>query len=122
MSKVDLSVFQEFAEKYWREDEVDSRFLYQLFSGDFDDFNLPYNWGETKTERQEILKSYDYEWMEGDTGGEGEGEYCYSVIRFQGKFYKAEWSYYSYNGCEYDYIADTVKQVFPKEKLVIVYE
>lgn len=121
-SKVDLSVFQEFASKYHQDSEICASFFYRLFSGEFDYFNLPYNWGDTKAERKAILAQYDYEWMDGQTGEEGEGEYCYGVIRFQGKYYKAEWSYYSYNGCEYDYIADTVKEVFPKEKTITVYE
>lgn len=120
-SKVDLSVFQEFAEKYWRDDEVGNSFLYQLFNGDLDEFDIPSSW-QNSVARKEILAQYDYKALEGDYGGEGEGESCYGVIRFQGKFYKAEWSYYSYNGCDYDYIADTVKEVFPVEKTITVYE
>lgn len=121
MSKVDLSVFREFAEKYWLSDEVDSGFLYRLFIGDLYDFDLPSSW-KSPSEHHAILDQYGYEALEGNYGGEGEGEYCYGVIRFQGKFYKAEWSYYSYDGCEYDCIADTVKEVAPKEKTIIVYE
>ena len=121
MSKVDLSVFQEFAEKYGRDGEVDSGFLYELFNGALDDFDLPSSW-KNPAERQAILDQYGYEALEGDYGGEGEGEYCYGVIRFQGKYYKAEWSYYSYNGCGYDDIESTVKEVVPKEKTIIVYE
>lgn len=122
MSKVDLSVFQEFAVKYHQDSEVCASFFYGLFSGEFEYFNLPYNWGAAKTERLNILDQYDYEWMDGQTGGEGEGEYCYGVIRFQGKYYKAEWSYYSYNGCDYDDIESTVKEVFPKQKTITVYK
>ena len=55
-------------------------------------------------------------------GGEGGGEYCYGVICINGSYYKAEWFYYSYNGCEYDYILDTIKEVTPVEKTITVYE
>lgn len=121
MSKVDLSVFQEFAEKYWRDNEVGSSFLYQLFSGELYDFNLPCSWGEGAKERQAILAQYDYETLEGDYGGEGEGEYCYGVIRFQGKYYRASWTYYSYSGCDYDYIENTIEEVAPREVTLIQY-
>ena len=106
MSKVDLNVFQEFAvENNYA--GVDNEFLYALFANELS---------------TTLSRKYDYAAIEGDYGGEGEGEHCYGVIRFQGKYYKAEWSYYSYNGCEYDYIANTVKEVFPKEKTITVYE
>lgn len=123
MSKVDLNVFQEFAEKYFEDNELCDRFFYELFSGNLDSFDLPSAWGsaEDKAARKAIFDQYGYAFMEGDTGGEGEGEYCYGVIRFQGKFYQAEWSYYSYNGCEYDGICDTIKEVVPKQVMVTQY-
>jgi len=71
---------------------------------------------------KKLEEENDYERMEYKGGGEGEGEYCYSVIRLGDKFFKAEWSYYSFNGCDYDYIENTVKEVFPKQKTVTIYE
>lgn len=123
MSKVDLSVFQEFAEKYFEDNELCDRFFYELFSGDLDSFDLPSSWRseESKAARKAILDQYDYKFMEGDTGGEGQGEHCYGVIRFQGKFYQAEWSYYSYNGCEWDGITNTIVEVAPKQAMVTQY-
>lgn len=53
-------------------------------------------------------------------GGEGEGEHAESVFKLDGVFYKAEYSYYSYNGFDYDYME--VYEVVPKEKTIIVYE
>lgn len=120
MSKVDLSIFADFIEKY-AEDRDGSSYIYgSLFNGDLDCFNLPSSW-KNSAERQAILDEYDYEFMEGDTGGEGEGEYCYGVIRFRGNYYKAEWSYYSYNGCDYDNITSTIREVFPKQVMVTQY-
>lgn len=70
----------------------------------------------------ELMKEVGHEVMESQGGGEGEGEYCYSVIKLGDKFFKAEWSYYSYNGCDFDYIEDTITEVTPKQKTITVYE
>ena len=117
-----VNVFDSFIETYG-DDNNRSYLLYNLFSGDLDGFDLPSYWRtpESKAERQAILDQYDYEFMEGDTGGEGQGEYCYGVIRFQGKYYRAEWTYYSYNGCEYDSIERTITEVTPKQVMVTQY-
>lgn len=77
--------------------------------------------GDTKKFNQ-LLEHFDYKMMQCEGGGEGEGEYCHSVIRIGNKFFKAEWSYYSYNGCDFDYIESTIKEVFPHEKTITVYE
>lgn len=107
MSKVDLSVFEEIAE------EVGlslSDTVYELASGELDelcDVNL---------------EDYLYDWIKGDTGGEGQGEYCYGIFKLKDTIYKAEWSYYSYHGCDYDDIESTLKIVKPVEKTVVFYE
>jgi hypothetical protein len=75
----------------------------------------------TKEVAEKVLL-YEYQWIEGELGGEGSGEYCYGVFKFDGKFYKTEWSYYSYEGCNWDNIEHTLKEVKPVEKLVTVYE
>ena len=69
-----------------------------------------------------VATQYNFKHKESDGGGEGGGEYCYGVIELDGTFYKAEWSYYSYQGCEYDYIEDTIKEVKPVQKMVTFYE
>lgn len=63
-----------------------------------------------------------YEHIDQEGGGEGGSEYCYGVFKLNDKYFKAEYSYYSYNGYESDYIVDTLKEVVPKEKTIIVYE
>lgn len=63
-----------------------------------------------------------YEHLEQEGGGKGGSEYCYGVFRLGGKIYKAEYSYYSYNGHEYDGISATLKEVTPVKKTIIVYE
>lgn len=65
---------------------------------------------------------YGYEHLEQEGGGEGGSEYCYGVFKLGGKIYKAEYSYYSYNGHEYDGIYDTLKEVKPVQKTITVYE
>lgn len=51
---------------------------------------------------------------------EGGGEYCYAVIQVGEKFYKIEYSYYSYNG--YDYDDTDVLEVVPTQRMVTFYE
>jgi hypothetical protein len=63
-----------------------------------------------------------YEHIQQEGGGEGGSEYCYGVFKLNDKYYKARYSYYSYCGYEYDYITETLNEVFPKEKTIIVYE
>lgn len=58
--------------------------------------------------------------IEQEGGGEGGSEYCYTVIQVGEKFYKIEYSYYSYNGYDYDY-AD-VLEVVPTQRMVTFYE
>lgn len=96
--------------------------LPSLFSEDCDVEFTDLGWREGSALFDEILSPYNYKQVEGDYGGEGEGEYCYSVISLCGKLFKAEWTYQSYDGCNYDYIADTIREVFPREKMIIVYE
>lgn len=64
----------------------------------------------------------DYEHLEQEGGGEGGSEYCHGVFKLKGKIYKAEYSYYSYDGHDYNGIYDTLKEVKPVEKTIIVYE
>lgn len=58
--------------------------------------------------------------IEQEGGGEGGGEYCYAVIQVGEKFYKIEYSYYSYSGYDYDY-ADVLEAV-PTQRMVTFYE
>lgn len=74
-----------------------------------------------RAERRTLLAESGYEHIECH-GGQDEGEYCYGVIKIGDKYLKAEWSYYSYDGCEYNYIKDTIKFVTPTTKTITVYE
>ena len=94
---------------------------YCIFDGD----ELPEyegGWREAEDKFNEIASKYNYRNVEGEGGHEGGGEYCYGVIEVDGTFFKAEWSYYSYSGCDYDYINDTIKEVTPFTKTITVYE
>lgn len=72
--------------------------------------------------RNSLLSQSGYEHIVSEGGGEGEGEYCYGVIKIGDTYLKAEWSYYSYDGCEYDDIFNTLKVVTPRQKTITVYE
>lgn len=122
MSKVDMSVFEELFTALGV--EADSRTYYELFNEEQTRWLDNLTAGkETEEEVEQVLQQFGCERMlEGEYGEEGEGEHCWSVIKLKDKFYRASWSYYSYDGCEYDYIADTIEEVIPVEKTVIVYE
>ena len=106
MSKVDLTVFQNIANKCG--ESLDYT-IFSLCEGD--DWDI-----------KEGLRDHEYEHLEQEGGGEGGGEYCYGVFKLDGKIYKAAYSYYSHYGYERDGITSTLKEVKPVEKLVTVYE
>lgn len=107
MSKVDLTIFEELSEEV--ECEL-NEFVYHLANGCYDNNN------------NEYLESSGYEYLDGESSGEGGAEYCYGVFRLKGIVYKAEYSYYSYEGHNYDGIVHTLKIVKPVEKTIIVWE
>ena len=78
----------------------------------FDDGSILYK-------EDEETKAIPLEWIEQD-GGEGGGEYCYTVVKLGDKFLKIEYSYYSYNGYETD--GAEVYEVEATERLVTFYE
>ena len=103
--------------------EEGNSLIYNLFDGDEYPEHSELGWSQGVGNIYEnLIKDADFEHMESDGGGEGEGEYCYGVIRLKDKYYKAEWQYYSYHGCEYDYIENSVHEVVPKQKTITVYE
>ena len=122
-NKADLSVFDTMYQELG-EDLGRSKFFYELFDGELDEvgYGSETDWREARKEQEERVASYGYVHIESEGGGEGEGEYCYGVIKFQDKYYKADWSYYSYDGCDYDYIEDTIREVTPVEKTITVFE
>lgn len=70
-------------------------------------------------ERDYSFAGKPIEFIEKQGGGEGGGEYCYTVLKIGDAFYKIEYSYYSYNGYEF---YEGFSLVTPKEKTITVYE
>ena len=62
----------------------------------------------------------DFEFIEQEGGGEGGAEYCYTVFKWKGTFYKVTYNYYSHHGFDFD--CSEIYRVTPKEKTVTVYE
>ena len=60
------------------------------------------------------------EFIEQDGGGEGGGEHCETVVKIGATYYKIVYSYYSYDG--YNYEGADVYEVVPVERLVTFYE
>ena len=92
-----------------------------IFDGDESPEHTELGWKESEALFKEISKQFNYEVVDGEGGTEGGGEYCYGVICVGEEYYKAEWSYYSYSGCDTDYMEDTIKEVVPEEKTITVY-
>lgn len=124
MSKVQN--FPELKELFGRLEEVGfeggTRLIYNVFYENHDAEHTTLGWNEVGKLFEETLAEFDFELLDGKYGSEGEGEHCYSVIKVKDKYFRAYWSYYSYHGCEYDYIEDTLEEVKPVEKTIIVYE
>lgn len=67
-----------------------------------------------------VMNGIDMKHIEQDGGGEGGGEDCETVVQAGDKYYKIVYSYYSYDGYNYD-DAD-VYEVVPVKRLVTFYE
>lgn len=145
MSEVDVKMFEDIAQEL--EMEV-SEFVFNCCEGEpFEDIKVQIktsrpvqgNRNYNDPEYQEEMKSYrdelrkeknrvisslgiEYEHLDQDGGGEGGAEYCYGVFSLNGKIYRADYSYYSYNGYEYDYIMGSLREVKPVQKTITVYE
>lgn len=147
MSKVDMSVFEDVLEVY---EEGISSMLFNMCEGDFSvtldsfkeyppfpNYSLkesdPELYKEQYTAYQEVrehnnklerayMEFIGYKHLEQEGGDTGGAEGCHGVFSFKGKYYRCHYSYYSYDGHQYDYIEDTIQEVKPVEKVVIVYE
>lgn len=117
MSKPDLKVIEALAEEL--ETTVSDSLIYALVNEDT--YYTSNATGADDDEIDKILEAYNYELLEEESSGEGGGEYCYGIFKLKDKFYKAEYSYYSSTGHDYDGILDTLEEVKPVEKLVTVY-
>jgi hypothetical protein len=71
--------------------------------------------------KSKILKDVEYTHLQQEGGGEGGSEDCFGVFSLNGIIYKAEYSYFSYNGHDYEDILSTLKVVEAKEKTITVY-
>ena len=67
-----------------------------------------------------VMNGIDMKHIEQDGGGEGVGEHCETVVQAGDKYYKIVYSYYSYDG--YNYEDADVYEVVPVERLVTFYE
>ena len=124
MSKVDLSVFEELLEVSGGGASTLEQVVYHLCSGEFVDGMVEYegDWDNHRRKGDKMVEDWKYKHLDQDGGGEGGGEYCYGVFELKGKVYRAEYSYYSYNGHDYDDILRTLKEVKPVQKTITVYE
>lgn len=127
MSKVDLTVFEKLAEECNFEGGL-TTLVYELSRGDLDEFcfgvdrrHYP-DYCDYSNALIAAEAEHGYEWLEGETGGEGAGEYCYGVFKLGGKLYRSEWAYYSFHGCEFNEILNTLKEAKPVQKTITVYE
>ena len=123
MSEVDLKVFKELIKASGKSQDL-ADLVFSLCEGYFRDvLYIKYEGPDQYANTLQTLKEeWDYEHLDQEGGGEGGEEYCYGVFRLKGVVYKAEYSYYSHQGHNYDGIIDTLKIVKPIEKTIIVWE
>ena len=67
-----------------------------------------------------VVDGVDMKHISQDGGGEGGGEHCETVVKIGTTCYKIVYSYYSYDG--YNYEDADVYEVVPVERLVTFYE
>lgn len=75
---------------------------------------------EYAEELEEINDLEGFEFIEQEGGGEGGAEDCHMVFKWKEKFYRLEYSYYSYHGTDFD--GAIMYEVTPTQKMVTVYE
>ena len=103
-----------------------------LFSGMIvDQYDSEHAVSELSPEFTKWLKSIKYKWIEGEDADTELNEYrvqdyqdalCYSVISVNKRFYKAEWTYSSSGGYDFDGIHATAHEVVAKRVSMTVYE
>lgn len=103
------------------EDNVESSYSFIVFEIIESSYDSKW-YRESYPEQCAWAKDNNLAVIEQDGGGEGGGEYCYMIFSWKDKTYKIEYSYYSYNGHDFDGVEDTIREVVPVEKLVTVYE
>jgi len=124
MSKVDLTVFEELLEKGGEEGSSLEDLVWSLCEGDFGENLVSWegSYEDYKQKCNVLAEEFGYEHLDQEGGGEGGSEYCYGVFKLKGKVYRAEYSYYSYEGSDYSDILGTLKEVKPVQKTITVYE
>lgn len=95
-----------------------------MFQGEIPEmFNISYH--EAKGLFENIANEHGFAHIEDSEGEEGDDgtEYFRGVIKVGEKYYSAEWSHYFLcGGYDYDGITNTIREVKPVEKTIIVYE
>ena len=125
--KVDTYEIEEFLKVLHPDNELDDETIVALADGDLYDIEINYpdehdHWGYRRDYLSAKTKELGYEHVVQEGGGEGGTEYCYGVFKLKDKLYKVEWSYYSHQGYYRDGALETLKEVKPKEKTIILYE
>lgn len=128
--KVDLQPFKDILKKLNADTAVNmDRLIFSMADNDLRDFVWEFmdfpeglEFGDTARLTANTVEEFEYEHLQQEGGGEGGSEYCYGVFKLGDITYRAEYSYYSYHGCEYDGIQETLKEVKPTVKTITVYE
>lgn len=110
---IDMTIFEEFRDKHCKGESLEYT-VFVMCEGDV----APWNKVAAKAFEEET----EYKHLECEGGGEGGSEYCYGVFKLKDKIYKAEYSYYSYHGHDYDYILSTLREVTPIQQTITVYK
>ncbi len=141
MSKVDMKIFEDLKAALFYESMA--KLVYDLSTDDgldyypsnltkpaqegrkWDDPEYRAEWNkyceDKASQENQVLEKFGYEYVDGDSSGEGGQEECYGVFKLGDSLYKARYYYYSHDGHQYDYIVDTLRIVTPSQKTITVY-
>ena len=128
--KIDIKIFinmvkimnKEKTEVQKELEELIKKVVYGV-SYDTDDFTVELGTGDFwKISIDDIPEFDSYKHILQEGGGEGGTEYCFGIFKWKDHYFKVEWSYYSYEGYMTDGAFNTLREVFPKQVQVTVYD
>ncbi len=125
MSNVEMKTFEAFMAKFDIGEDDLRTVIYNMCEGEFGEIELDIDYKDYdkyRADLEKVEKEWGYKHIMQEGGGEGGSEHCEGIFEFMGKAYRASYSYYSHQGHDFDDIVDTLKEVKPVEKMVVVYE
>lgn len=121
-SKVDTKEIEEFINSIYANPTLDDSTIVQLASSHFFKSKLKQDIRLSKNKLKQYLEdNFGYKYIRQEAGRSAEG-YTQGIFELNNRFYAVEWLNTSYGGMYTDEALQTLKEVKPKEKTIVVYE